>query len=431
MAPDRAPWRQRFDFSAELPVASLAADGLPPAPAGSPSRIALIGNFLPRLCGLATFTTHLHRALGTMRPAPSVDVYAMVDPGGRYDFPPAVAMGVDQEDRDSYRAAAQRIDASGAEVVWVQHEYGIFGGPAGEYLFDLLDNVSLPVIATLHTVLEMPDPAQRRVLERLAARASLLVVMADHARKLLQRVYGVPASKIALIEHGVPDRDYVTPSAARQCFGAADRKTIMTFGLLSPGKGIETMIRAMPAILRRCPEATYRIVGATHPHLVAHEGERYRDTLQALAHDLGVASNVQWESRFLDEPDLLNRLAMADVYVTPYRNAQQITSGTLAYAAALGKPIVATPYVHAAELLADGRGVLVPFDDADAMADAVGALLVDDALRERMAARGHAHGRALTWAHMARRTLDRFGGMDPSPALVRPPILERAELLAG
>lgn len=372
----------------------------------SPRRIALIGNFLPRLCGLATFTTHVHGALAASRSAPRVDVYAMVDPGRRYDFPAAVTMAVDQENRDAYRVAARRINASAADLVWVQHEYGIYGGPAGAYLLDLLDAVSAPVIATLHTVLETPDPDQRRVLERLASRASLLVVMADHARSLLERVYGVPGDRIAVIEHGVPDREFVMPSVARRRFGIPDRKTIMTFGLLSPGKGIEAMIQAMPAILARSPEAVYRVIGATHPHLVAHEGERYRDMLKTMARDLGVDRNVLWEECFLDEADLLDRLAMADVYVTPYRNAQQITSGTLSYASALGKPIVATPYVHATELLAEGRGVLVSFGEVEQLADAVGTLLAEDDLRRRMAVRAYAHGRALTWGRMVHRTLE-------------------------
>lgn len=372
----------------------------------SPRRIALIGNFLPRLCGLATFTTHVHGALAASRPAPHIDVYAMVDPGRRYDFPAAVTMAIDQDEHEAYRAAARRINASAADLVWVQHEYGIYGGPAGAYLLDLLDVVAAPVVVTLHTVLETPDTDQRRVLERLASRASLLVVMADHARSLLERVYGVPADRISVIEHGVPDREFVTPFVARRRFGIPDRKTIMTFGLLSPGKGIEAMIQAMPAILARSPDAVYRVIGATHPHLVAHEGERYRDMLKAMARDLGVDRNVLWEESFLEEADLLDRLATADVYVTPYRNAQQITSGTLSYASALGKPIVATPYVHATELLADGRGVLVGFGEVEQLADAVGTLLAEDDLRRRMAARAYAHGRALTWGRMVHRTLE-------------------------
>lgn len=370
--------------------------------------IALVGNFLPRRCGIATFTTHVHNSLKRIGGSSAVDVYAMVDQGQHYDFPPAVTMTIDQEERASYGRAAQRIAAIGTDIIWVQHEYGIFGGPAGEYVFDLLDAVTTPVVTTLHTLLEFPDPDQRRVMERLTTRSSMLIVMAERARDLLQHIYRIPSSKVALIEHGVPDRGYVTPSAARRCFGVTDVKTIMTFGLLSPDKGIETMVRAMPAILEHCPEAIYRIIGATHPNLVAHEGERHRDALHALARALGIEAHLRWENRFLDEKALLDRLAIADVYVTPYGNPQQITSGTLAYAAALGKPIVSTPYVHATELLAEGRGVLVGFEDVAAMGKAVGMLLANDARREELAARAYAHARAFTWSQMVTRTADRF-----------------------
>lgn len=400
--------RPMFDFpalTAGTPIMNRVRQNV--AAAGR-HRIALVGNFLPRRCGIATFTSHVYGALGTMPDAPVVDVYAMVDPGNHYNFPPAVTMTVEEQDRSSYGRAAQRIEANGTDLVWIQHEYGIFGGPAGAYLLDLIDSVSIPVVVTLHTVLEAPNADQRYVLEQLARRATLLIVMAHRARHLLEQVYSVPRSKIAVIEHGVPERGYVTPSAARQCFGVEDRKTIMTFGLLSPDKGIETMIRAMPQIIEHCPEVIYRIIGVTHPHLLAHEGERHRETLQALADELGVASHLCWDNRFLDEEALLDRLATADVYVTPYRNPQQITSGTLSYAAALGKPIVATPYVHATELLADRRGILVGFDDVAATANAVGSLLSDDEQRQRLAARTFAYSRALTWGRMARRVLDRF-----------------------
>ena len=370
--------------------------------------IALVGNFLPRRCGIATFTSHVHQALSTAAAAPQIDVYAMIDPGNHYDFPSAVTMTIDEQDRGGYRRAARRIEANNTDIVWVQHEYGIFGGPAGAYLLDLVDTVSMPVVATLHTVLEAPNADQRHVLEHLARRASLLIVMAHRARRLLEQIYNVPRSKITVIEHGAPERGYVTPSAARQCFGVEDRKTVMTFGLLSPDKGIETMIRAMPRIIEHCPEVIYRIVGATHPHLLAHEGERHREMLQTLAEKLGIASHLRWDNRFLDEEALLDRLATADVYVTPYRNPQQITSGTLSYAAALGKPIVATPYVHATELLADQHGILVGFDDVEATAYAVGALLSDDEQCKRLAERTFTHSRALTWSRMARRALDRF-----------------------
>lgn len=368
----------------------------------------MIGNFLPRLCGIATFTAHTHAAVSAIPHGPSVDVYAMVDPGSSYDFPDAVVMGIEQEKRETYRAAAEHIEASGADLVWVQHEYGIYGGPAGEFLLDLLDRVSAPVVATLHTVLSEPNADQRRVLERLAERASVLIVMANKARSLLESVYDIPTTKTAVIEHGVPDCNYQAPSVARRRFGVEDRQTIMTFGLLSPDKGIETMIQAMPAILDRCPNAVYRIIGATHPHLVAHEGERYRESLNQLARQLGVEKSLRWDNRFLDEKDLLNWLATADVYVSPHRNPQQITSGTLSYAAAMGRPIIATPFAHARELLAEGRGALVEFEQPDALAAAAIRLLTDPDRAMDIASRAFAYGRQLTWTRSAERALRLF-----------------------
>lgn len=374
-----------------------------PSRRAAPSRIALLGNSLPRRCGIATFTTHVYDALLSLDEPPRVDLYAMVDPGQHYDFPSSVTSSIDQEDRPGYRRAAQRISDSTVDAPWVQHEYGIFGGTAGEYLFDLLDAVPTPVIATLHTVLEAPTPPQARVLRRLAERASLLIVMAERARSMLREIYNVPASKITVIEHGVPERAYLAPSVARRRLGIEDRKTIMTFGLLSPDKGIETMVRAMPEILQRCPDAVYRVAGATHPHLLAAHGESYRHSLQELARDLGVEAHLRWDNRFFDEDELLDQLATADVYVTPYRNPQQITSGALSYAAALGKPIVATRYIHATELLASDRGLLIGYDDAAALAAAVGDLLIDDPRRERLARTIYVHSRQFLWRRMAAR----------------------------
>lgn len=371
-----------------------------------PQRIALVGNALPRLCGLATYTSHVRDALAQRFPAMTIDHYAMVDPGRSYRFPASVTGTIAQEDPASYRAAGRAIAASGAELLWVQHEFGIFGGPAGAYLLALLDEVTLPVAVTLHTVLEQPNADQRRVIDALARRAGRLIVMAERARDILQRAYGIAAERIAVIPHGVPDRRYVDPPAARAMLGLVQCKTVLTFGLLGPGKGLETMIQAMPAVLARCPEARYRIVGATHPHLVAHEGEAYRERLQALAAELGVADRLDWDPRFLDEEALLDAIAAADVYVTPYGNPAQITSGALAYAFALGKPIVSTPYVHAEELLGEGAGRLVPFGDAAALGAAVGGLLGDDRARGALAAHAHAQGRAMRWPRMVERALD-------------------------
>lgn len=379
-------------------------------------RIALVGNALPRLCGLATYTSHVLEALSDAAPEIAVDHYAMVDPGGRYAFPPSVTATIAQEEPAAYRAAAARIDRSGADLIWVQHEFGIYGGPAGSLLFELLDATGLPVAVTLHTVLDRPNDDQRRVIDRLARRAELLIVMAERARAMLIDTYGVPAARIAVIPHGAPDRPRLAPAAMRHLLGQEDRKTILTFGLLSPGKGVETMIEAMPAILERCPEALYRIVGATHPHLVAREGEAYRESLLDRAERLGIASHLRWEPRFLDEEALLDRIAAAEVYVTPYGNPAQITSGTLAYAFALGKPIVSTPYVHAEELLGAGLGRLVGFGDVAATAEAVGSWLADDDAREACAARVWRAARPTIWPRMTARSVTRLEALLPAPA---------------
>jgi glycosyltransferase involved in cell wall biosynthesis len=369
------------------------------------SRIALVGNFLPRLCGIATFTTHVYNAMRARFPDIATDVYAMNDRGAAYDYPAAVTMAIPQDDIPSYDAAADLIAARGSDLVWVQHEFGIFGGPAGENLLVLLDAVALPVIVTFHTVLTEPNDDQRRVMERLLKRASLVMVMAARADTRLRQTYGDIVGKVAVVPSGIPDRAYEEPAHARQRLGFAERPTIMTFGLLSPDKGIETMIRAMPSIVVRVPDALYRIVGATHPHLVAQEGEAHRERLITLARALGVEGHLQWDNRFLDEDELLDQIAAADIYVTPYRNPAQITSGTLAYAAGLGKPIVATPYVHAQELLADGKGCLVGFDDAVAMGAVIGDLLTDAARRTAMAGRIYRESRGALWENMVAAVL--------------------------
>ncbi len=374
------------------------------ARADAPRRIALVGNALPRRCGLATYTSHVREALARRFPGIAVDHYAMVDPGRSYQFAPGIR-AIEQEARASYRVAADRIAQSGAELVWVQHEFGIFGGPAGAYLLDLLEHMALPVMITLHTVLDTPNPDQRFIMDALARRADRLVVMAEEARRILEARYGVNRDRIAVIAHGVPDRRYVDPADARTALGLPSARTILTFGLLSPGKGIEAMIEAMPAIVARCPQARYRVVGATHPHLLTREGEAYRERLKALAAARGVSGQIDWDPRFLDEATLLDCIAAADIYVTPYANPAQITSGTLAYAYGLGKPIVSTPYVHAAELLANGRGCLVGFNDPAALAGAVSMLLGSEKLRQSLAMRAHKEGRAMRWEAMVERAI--------------------------
>ena len=366
-------------------------------------RIALIGNFLPRRCGIATYTTDSYQALRDRFPDLAVDVYAMNDRGRSYDYPPAVTGHIDQDALAGYIATARAIEASGADVVWLQHEYGIFGGAAGDHILKLLDRVTAPVIVTLHTVLEKPSADERRVLDALIARASKLIVMADRGRDILETVYGASPRQIAVIPHGIPDRPLAVPDEGKPAFGLDGHRVILTFGLLSPTKGVETMIAALPAIVDRFPDTLYVILGATHPHLVAHEGEAYRDRLIAQARDLGVADNIRWVNSFVETDELLDYIAAADIYVTPYLNPAQVTSGTLAYAVGLGKPVVSTPYVHASELLAGGHGLLVNFGDSVRFADAAIDLFSDEDGREALRQRAYALGRTMIWPRLAER----------------------------
>ena len=387
---------------------------LPTRPAGL-RHVALLGNFPPRRCGIATFTADVAAALASGFPEIAVDVYAMDDDGGPYAYPAIVTATIGAHDPAGYRAAAQRIEASGAELLWVQHEFGIFGGPAGGHLLALLDALTIPVAVTLHTVLANPSPEQRRVMDALVRRASRLIVMAERGRDILIQTYGARPAQIDVIPHGVPDRPLADTETKKQPLGLAGHDVLMTFGLLSPGKGIETMIEALPAIVARHPRALYVILGATHPHLVASEGEAYRDRLRGLAGELGVAAHIRWVDAFLETDDLLDYLGAADVYVTPYLGAQQMTSGTLAYAVALGVPVVSTPYVHANELLRGGHGRLVGFGDAAGFAAAVCGLLADEDERQRMRRANHALGRGMIWPRLAKATVETFLTMLTEP----------------
>jgi glycosyltransferase involved in cell wall biosynthesis len=371
-------------------------------------RVALIGNFPPRLCGIATFTRDVRNALNGAFPDMAIDVYAMDEPAVGHVYPPEVVGTIRQDEPADYVNVARRINESDADVVLVQHEYGIFGGPAGALLLRLLDRVAAPIVVTLHTVLENPNAEQHAVIEALAAGASRLVVMAEKGREILMRVHGVAAEKIAVVPHGVPDRPLADPDTMKAKFGFDGHKVLMTFGLLSPNKGIETMIRAMPAIVAAEPRALYVVLGATHPHLVAHEGEAYRERLMAQAGELGVSANVRFIDGFMEQEMLLDYLEAADVYVTPYLNEAQITSGTLSYAIGLGKPVVSTPYWHASELLAGGVGALVDFGDSEGFATAISALLASDTALQEMRLRAWNIGRSMTWTRFAEAYLALF-----------------------
>ncbi len=364
-------------------------------------RIAVIGNAMPRRCGLATYTSHSVAALSSAFPELVVDHYAMDDGHGGIVYPDAIHR-IAQNDRSAYIDAAATIDDAGTMALWVQHEFGIFGGVAGDYLLDLLRRTALPVVVTLHTILSKPNADEERVMRAIVDRADRLVVMADHGRTILAERYGVDAASVSVIPHGIPDRAMIATAVARQKLGLPRRPTIMTFGLLAPNKGIDTMIAALPAILQHQPDALYYVLGATHPAVKRSHGEAYRASLVAQAKALGVAHAVRFEDRFFDDDDLLDWLQAADVYATPYANPQQVTSGALAYAVAMGRPVVSTPYVHAREILADGVGTLVDFGDASGFAAAISALLGDDALRDSVAVRTWQVGRSMTWAENAK-----------------------------
>ena len=348
------------------------------------SRIAFIGNSLPRHCGIATFTTDLQQAIAASAIDMETCIVAMTDNGNVYDYPAVVRHEIGDERLEDYVRAADFLNAGRFDVVSLQHEFGIFGGEAGDYIMALLSRLTMPVITTLHTVLSEPEPLYRAVFERIIDTSSRVVVMAEKGRKLLRSVYRVPAEKIEVIPHGIPEFAFVEPDQAKAKFGFSGRPVILTFGLLSPNKGIEVMIDAMPLILKSCADAVYIVLGATHPNLVRDQGEVYREGLVARVRQLGIENSVVFLDQFVDQATLLAYISMCDVYVTPYLNESQMTSGTLAYSFGLGKAVVSTPYWHARELLADGRGILVPFGDATAIGSEIAALLTDDARRLAM-----------------------------------------------
>jgi glycosyltransferase involved in cell wall biosynthesis len=370
-------------------------------------RVALLGNHLPRECGIATFTTHLADALASARPELDVLVVAMNDGGRRHAYPPRVRFEIAEGEIGSYRRAADFLNVNQVDVLSVQHEYGIFGGKAGAHVLALLRELRMPIVTTLHTVRPAPSEAQRAVLDELASLSTRLAVMSEAGAELLTRVHGIPRHRIDLIPHGIPDVPIDPLSKER--LGVQGKTVLLTFGLLSPDKGIEHVIDALPAILESCPDTVYVVLGATHPHIVAREGEAYRLLLEARSRHLGVASAMVFHNRFVSQAELTEFLSAADIYITPYLQPEQITSGTLAYAVGAGKAVISTPYLYARELLDDGRGRLVPFSDSAAIAREVVDLIDNDDARHTMCARAAAYGVAMTWPSVAGRYVASFG----------------------
>ena len=403
-----------------LSIFAPARDG---AAGRAPRRIALVGTFTPRQCGIATFTGDLVEQLRRYHRAIGIDVYALDNPAAPlvYDN---VAGVIAQESAEAYAEAALRINASGVDAVWLQHEYGIFGGPQGAMVCDFVDRLAPPLVLTLHTVLGEPSFEQERILRHLVTRASRIMVMSRHGRDLLLARYGAAHGQVEVIAHGAPDRPFGRGAEFKAAMGLANRNVLMTFGLLGPGKGIERVIDALPAIVARHPRTVYRIVGATHPNLVAREGQAYRERLMDLARRRGVEAHIRWDNRFLDTAELLDQLEACDIYLTPYPGLQQATSGTLSYAVALGKAVVSTPYVHARELLSGDVGVLIAPGSSDAIAEAVNGLLDAPERLVAMQRRAYARGRTTIWpafADAAARLVER--ALAPPPRAIEPTVV--------
>ncbi len=378
------------------PVVPIFSRNELPKGAARTLKLALIGTYVPRKCGIATFTSDLVEQLRAYHPEINSTVYALDQADSQIGYATGVEQ-FDQDDLHSYVATARRINEAAPDAVWLQHEFGIFGGIDGVMVRELVDRIAAPLIVTFHTVLSQPSPNQRAIVEHLISRSSRIMVMSAHGRDLLVDIYKAPADRIAVIPHGAPDRPFGREAAFKEVLGLDGKNVLMTFGLLGPGKGLEHAIEALPAIIERNPNTVYRIVGATHPNLVAREGEAYRERLLALAETLGVGDRIEWDNRYLETDELLDQLEACDIYLTPYPNLQQATSGTLSYAVALGKAVVSTPYVHARELLDGGIGVLVEPGSSQAIAGAVSALLEDSDYLTSTRRRAYAEGRKTIW----------------------------------
>lgn len=387
-------------------------------------RVAFIGNYLPRKCGIATFTHDLKNAIADAAFAECV-VVPVDDISDHYDYPTEVRFRIEEQELNSYRRAADFLNLRNVDVVSLQHEFGIYGGPGGGHVLALLRDLRCPVVTTLHTVLSEPNKIQRLVMDQLVELSTRLVVMTERSREMLESVYQVPENKIDLIVHGIPDMPFADANVCKQQFGVEGKPVGLTFGLLSANKGIEYVLRALPDVIQKYPEFVYLIVGATHPSLVRSEGEKYRISLERMAKELGIQTNVVFCDRFVELDELTEFIGAADLYITPYLNENQAVSGTLAYAFGCGQAVISTPYWHATELLADGKGVLVPFADSKAISTQIVGLLNDGPRRLAMRKQAYQLGRKMTWGEIAKHYLTSFESARQSTVPVQQPLAVR------
>ena len=371
-------------------------------------KVAFVGNYLPRRCGIATFTTDLCESFASSNP--SVQCYAIpiTDIEEGYQYPERVRLEIKEQELDTYKAAADFLNLNDVDIVCLQFEYGIFGGKAGSYILSLLRNLKMPVITTLHTVLKNPNVEQRRVMDELLAISDYVVVMSQKGVEILHDVFKTPPGKVRLIPHGIHDVPFIDPNFYKDKYSVEGKIVILTFGLLSPQKGIEVVLRALPDVIKDHPNVVYLIAGVTHPNLLKHEGEKYRLSLQRLANELGIKGQVIFYNKFVSIEELKELITLADIYITPYLEETQITSGTLAYSFGAGNAVISTPYWHAQELLADGRGILVPFGDSDFIAKAITRLIQNEVERHTMRKNAYLIGREMTWNKVAQQYSDLF-----------------------
>jgi len=370
--------------------------------------VAVIGNYLPRQCGIATFTTDLVEGLSAEAPNIYCWAAAMNDKPEGYPYPEKVRFEINQNKLTDYSVASQFLNISQTDIVSLQHEYGLFGGPAGSHLLKLLGDLRMPVVTTLHTVLKDPAPEYRAVMRKLSDLSDKLVVMSRKASDFLKDIYAVSEEKIAFIHHGIPDTPFIDPSFYKDKFGVEGKKVLLTFGLLSPNKGIENVLQALPAVIKKHPDVVYIILGATHPHILKLHGDAYRIMLQQLVRKLDIGEHVIFQNRFVELKELCEFLGIADIYVTPYLEEAQITSGTLAYAMGTGRAVISTPYWYATEMLAEGRGRIVPFNNPDAMAEQIIGLLDNDVERHAMRKKAYTFSREAVWKEVSRKYLQVF-----------------------
>ena len=397
-----------------IELESLSLEITPAAPMAVPvhptlpNRIAVVGNYLPRHCGIATFTTDLCDAINAEYGATELLALPVNDTEEGYTYPARVRFELSEDNLASYRQAAEFLNFSNIDLVCLQHEYGIFGGRAGAHILELLRRLNMPFVTTLHTVLREPDPDQRAVMEEIATLSDRLIVMSQQSADILQETFHVPTEKIDLIPHGIPDLPFTDPTFYKDGFGTEGKEVLLTFGLLSPNKGIENVIKAMPSILSKHSNVVYMVSGVTHPHILRREGDKYREYLQKLARDLGIEASVIFRNRFVSPQEMVELIGAADIYITPYKHKAQVVSGTLAYALSAGKAIISTPYLHAIELLDDERGALVPFDDPETIAAKTVELLDNSTARHAMRKRAYLYARDMIWSRVAQKYMKSF-----------------------